>query len=320
MVSASEVREAWKEHARLRPIAPTMALTAEGLVLGAGTVLAKRADRDGEPRLAIDGCEERLLALLSIAYGYAVSRAVLGSIRRAARDWSRGETCLAAIHLARSRLPPLPAGEAARFRLFASERLLDDGMAPRQILEDCEIDTAGLDMLKAGFNPAEPRVSAGSGRESGEWTSGGDTGGGDAELVPVAAAEYRTGDPDKFFDTLYQQVHDLAQRLGIDENWLFGLALHESGWLDQHNRELNDPFGVTYGGGINVGYASIAGAIAYWESRFGPVVQGATSAQDFVQRLYAAGYNTHLNWPGLVLRAIGSVPSHLSTWKAKRGI
>src|SRR5665213_99951 len=161
MVSASEVREAWKEHARLRPIAPTMALTAEGLVLGAGTVLAKRADRDGEPRLAIDGCEERLLALLSIAYGYAVSRAVLGSIRRAARDWSRGETCLAAIHLARSRLPPLPAGEAARFRLFASERLLDDGMAPRQILEDCEIDTAGLDMLKAGFNPAEPRVSAG---------------------------------------------------------------------------------------------------------------------------------------------------------------
>lgn len=72
---------------------------------------------------------------------------------------------------------------------------------------------------------------------------------------------------------------------------LLGLAAHESGWLDKHNRDLNDPFGVTHGGGPDVAYNSIADTVAYWEHRYGPVVRGATSAQDFVQRLYEAKYN-----------------------------
>lgn len=69
-----------------------------------------------------------------------------------------------------------------------------------------------------------------------------------------------------------------SRSVGIDENWLFGLAAHESGWLDRHDRERNDPFGVTHGGGANVRYPSIAAAIAYWERRYGPVVRGAASA------------------------------------------
>src|SRR5882672_5748825 len=99
MVSAEDVREAWKECARLHPIEPTMTLTADGLVLGAGTLLAKRRDeRARKPQLMIDGGEERLLTLLSIAHGQPVSPAILGNIRRAARDWSSGEVCLAHIH------------------------------------------------------------------------------------------------------------------------------------------------------------------------------------------------------------------------------
>jgi hypothetical protein len=320
MLSAENVRAAWKQHRR--PVEPAMTLSAEGLVLGAGTVLAKWQNRDDrEQALAIDGREERLLALLAIAYGQTVSPSVLGNIRRAARDWNRGETCLALIHLARSGLPALPAGEAAPFRLFVADRLLDDGMSPRELLKGCDLDTAGLDRFKAGFDPNEPRLPAGSGSGSGEWT-----GDGEASSVPVAAQlkpvpdEYRTGDPDRFFDTLYGKVHALAQRLGIDENWLFGLALIESGWLEEHNRELNDPFGVTHAGGSNVQFDSMDDAIASWERHYGPVVQGATSAQDFVQRLFADGYNKRREWPGLVLGGIRSVPRHLSAWKAKRGI
>jgi hypothetical protein len=192
-------------------------------------------------------------------------------------------------------------------------------MSPRALLEGCDIDTAGLDLFKAGFNPSEPRVPAGTGRESGDWTSG--DGGG---VTPVAAQqvpdEYRTGNKDAFFDTLYGPVHDMAQRLGIDETWPLGLAAHESGWLDQHNREFNDPFGVTHGGGPNVRYGAIANAVEYWERRYGPVVRGATSAQDFAKRLYSDGYNTHSEWPALISRAIRSVPSHLSAWKARRGV
>jgi hypothetical protein len=126
--------------------------------------------------------------------------------------------------------------------------LLDDGLTPRDLLKACGIDPSVLDWVGKNFNTDEPRIPVGNRIESGEWTS--DYGSG---VTPVAARqipdEYRTGDPDKFFDSLYGPVHALAQRLGIDETWLLGLAAHESGYLDPHDRELNDPFGVTHGGG-----------------------------------------------------------------------
>jgi flagellum-specific peptidoglycan hydrolase FlgJ len=106
----------------------------------------------------------------------------------------------------------------------------------------------------------------------------------------------RAGIPDRrprqFFDTLYPPVHALAQRLGIDETWLLGLSAYESGWLGPHNRDLNDPFGVTHGGGPNAAYASITDAVASWEKKYGPIVRGATSREDFAQRLLDAKYNT----------------------------
>jgi len=172
-------------------------------------------------------------------------------------------------------------------------------------------------LLKANFNPDEPRIPAGNGPESGEWTDEGED-----QIVPAAArpTEPRRGNPDEFFDTVYSQFHALAQRLGIDENWLLGLAAHESYYLYPHDRELNNPFGVTRGGHSNVRYDSIDAAVAYWERRFGPVVQGATSAEEFAQRLYANKYNLNPAWPGLVLGVINSIPRRLSSWKSKRGI
>ena len=323
MVSASEVREAWKVRTGRTPIESTMALTADGLLLGAGTVLANwRPGRQNGLDLPIGG-EQRLLALLSIAYGTGVSPGVLGNIRRAASDWSQETPCLAHIHLARSRLPALPAGEAAPFRLFAAARLLDDGMNPRELLKQCGIDTANLDLLKAGYNPAELRLPAGNGRESGEWTTGAGgsaaAGGDDGAVTPVAGAA--PADKDPFFDTLYGPVHDLSQRLGIDETWPLGLAAHEGGWLEKpHNREINNPFGVTHGGGRDVQYDSIDEAVAAWERRYGPIVQGATSAADFVQRLRAVNYNREdTNWSKGVLGAIRSVQRRLDSWKSRHG-
>jgi hypothetical protein len=116
-------------------------------------------------------------------------------------------------------------------------------------------------------------------------------------------------------------IHSLAQRLGIGETWLLGLAAHESGYLDLHNRPLNNPFGVTHGGGANVAYGSIDAAIAYWERRYRSVVQGATSAQDFVSRFYGDRYNRKTrDWSARVMGVIRSVPRRLTSWKAKRGI
>jgi hypothetical protein len=261
---------------------------------------------------------------------------VIDHIRRAAAADADGETGLALIHLSRARLPRLADPRAAARRRYIGEALLADGLSPRDLLKACDLDPGVLDRLAKDYTPDEPRIPAGNGIESGEWTTGlapGDAGNDGGRnpaqnygpaITPVAdrqtSDEYRTGDPDKFFDTLYGPVHSLAQRLGIDENWLLGLAAHESGWLDKHDRERNDPFGVTHGGGPNVSYPSIAAAVSYWERRYGPIVRGTGNSRDFVSRLFAARYNTSdPMWRTNVLGAIKSIPRHLSIWRSHRG-
>jgi len=119
MASLEAARKDWAEWAGSRPIDEAMAFSEEGLVLGAGTVLAKASvDRLGRAELSIDGVEERIVALLAIAYGAAVSPSVLGDIRRASDYWSRGQTSLALIQLAYTGLPTLPDSKEASFRLF----------------------------------------------------------------------------------------------------------------------------------------------------------------------------------------------------------
>jgi hypothetical protein len=68
-----------------------MTLTERGLVLGAGTLLAKLDNK----ALPIEGDQERIWTLLAIAYGRAVPPAVLGSLRRVAKHWRGGDKCLA---------------------------------------------------------------------------------------------------------------------------------------------------------------------------------------------------------------------------------
>jgi hypothetical protein len=297
-----------------------MTITQAGLILGAGTVLAKRSiDARGHNSLAINGNEERILTLLAVAYNRAVDPAVIIHMEKASRAYGRGETCLALIHLAHSGLTRLRDEQTDSYRLFLAESLLDAGLMPRDLLAACGLHTMAAALRKAGYNPDEPRVPAGSGRESGEWTEAG-------KPNPAAAPrregsdEYRTGDPDEFFDTVYTRFHALAQRLGVDETWLLGLAAHESGYLDPHNRTRNNPFGTTHGGGSNVHYDSIDAAVVYWERRYGPIVRDATNAEDFVNRLYSNNYNSNPAWPGLILNAIQSVRRRLTTWASRRGI
>jgi hypothetical protein len=318
MPPVDALREEWSERAMSHSVQRVMTITEEGLVLGAGTVLAKMEHRRGRaPELVLDGAEERILALLAAAYGRPIEATVIDNIRRASDYCGEGEVCLALIQLVLSGLPQLE-DETASPRLFVAEKLLDAGLAPRDLMKVLEIDPVPLDMLKAGFDPNQARVPAGNGRGSGRWGNG--------NLSPAAAqnrpsgGEYRPGDPDGFFDTLYPQVSALAQTLGIDESWLLGLGAYESYWLGPHDRRLNNPFGVTHGGGRNVGYGSIGAAVDYWERRYGPVVRGATSPEDFAQRLWDAGYNKkNPHWRRDLVRTIRSVPRRLKDWKSRGG-
>jgi hypothetical protein len=163
-----QLRNAWRARKRAVPIRPVLNLTPEGLVLGAGTVMVPA---DGARRLrSMRGQETRVLALLSAAYGKAVAPSVLGNIERAAKAWSEGDDCLAYIHLAHAGLrEPQDPYESAR-RLFIVEGFMKAGTSPRAVFEAFHFGAAYIDAVEKFFNPDEPRVPAGSGRTSGEWT------------------------------------------------------------------------------------------------------------------------------------------------------
>jgi len=58
-------------------------------------------------------------------------------------------------------LPPLVHKEQASARLHLGETLLAAGLGPRELIELRDRDPSPLDVLKAGYNPDEPRVPAG---------------------------------------------------------------------------------------------------------------------------------------------------------------
>jgi hypothetical protein len=129
-----------------------------------------------------------VLALLSAAYGRAIAPSVLGNIERAAKSWSQGDDFTAHIHLAHTGLRALDDFPKAAHRLGMAKGGLDHGASPRDIFEALRLDAHYIDALEKQYNPAQPRVPAGQGRISGQWTSG-DWGDGGAASENAAVAE-----------------------------------------------------------------------------------------------------------------------------------
>lgn len=174
--------------APIEPISTVLRIASGGLVLGAGTVLVPA---EGPRQLrTTKGCEARVLALLSAAYGRAVEPTVLGNIDRAAKAWNAGDDCLAYIHLAHARLGELQYPHDAAQRLEIVDAFLKAGGSPRTVFKGLKLDPQYVDALEKQYNPEEPRVPPGSGKPSGEWTSGGQ-----AAKPPVSAFAPRVGAP-----------------------------------------------------------------------------------------------------------------------------
>jgi hypothetical protein len=95
---------------------------------------------------------------------------IVKNIENASEQWRRGEKVLAHIHLAFTGLPKLEGANDA-YRLYLAEALLDDGLSPREMLAELGLDRTMRQLNK--YDPDQPRVPAGSGRESGQWTKDG---------------------------------------------------------------------------------------------------------------------------------------------------
>jgi hypothetical protein len=174
-VLEEQLRDDWHARERAVPIQPNMTFAPDGLVLGAGTVLIPS---EGPRRLhSLQGRQARVLALLSAAYGRAVAPSVIGNIERAVKSWRDGEECLAYIHLAHSRLQAPSNIRAAAYRLFVAEHAMKAGVSASAVFQALNIDRSYIDAVEKAYNPAEPRVPAGSGRTSGQWTNSEQTSG-----------------------------------------------------------------------------------------------------------------------------------------------
>lgn len=96
------------------------------------------------------------MALLSVALAKSVPIETVGYMVRASEQWSRGDKCLAPIHLAFAGLPP--ADEDAATRLALANEALAKGLAPHPLLKALGLERAPRDALKI---PGQPRVPAG---------------------------------------------------------------------------------------------------------------------------------------------------------------
>ncbi len=160
----------WRDRGLGRPLHRAMTFTQAGLVLGRGTLLAE-FEKKGRATggLAFDGEEARVLSLLTAAYREPLAGGVIETIRRAGEFWRAGEKALAQTHLALLGLPKID--EADAYRLFLAGTALEKGVNPSELMKAFGFPRPARDIEK--YNPDQPRVPAGSGRESGQWASGG---------------------------------------------------------------------------------------------------------------------------------------------------
>jgi hypothetical protein len=144
-----------------------MTFRPEGLVLGAGTVLATIGGQD-DINLPPEH-EARLAALLSAAYGRAIGGDVVGHIRQAMTRWAQGEAALAAVHLAHTGLGPLPHRREGARRLFLADRLVEAGAEPAMLMRALGLEPQPADLARL-YNPNQPRVPKGN-PGGGRWAA-----------------------------------------------------------------------------------------------------------------------------------------------------
>ncbi len=165
------LRADWAAHATNARASALPEFANGASTLGAGTKLAEaRADRRDE---AAEG--ERAVALVSVALGRPLDTSAATHVRHALTKAREGDAPLALTHLALAGVRRLTDPRDDACRLFIADGLMKAGVAPRAILEALDAPSTQADLDRA-YDPDQPRVPAGNGRPSGQWTSGNQSG------------------------------------------------------------------------------------------------------------------------------------------------
>jgi hypothetical protein len=153
---ADQLAKAWRERRGSVAIDAAMRFSDEGLVLGAGTVLAPTGDSGRD--VSIEPAEPRLRALLAAAHRRPPAAGALAHLRKAAQRWNEGADVLAAMHLALSGLGRLERPRADAHRLFLADGLLKSGLEAGAII--AAIEAGGAAGEGRGRTESTARASA----------------------------------------------------------------------------------------------------------------------------------------------------------------
>lgn len=153
-------------------------------------------------------------------------------------------------------------------------------------------------LAKAGFDPDEPRIPVGSGRESGEWTEGDET------VVPAADRHQNTqAVKERFVDAHLADTAEVARALGVPVECILGIAAIESGWGESRfAADGNNFFGIHYPAPFASGYlqaargpaevdtfTSYADSLRSFVATAGAIIRGKVSPTEFAAALQDAG-------------------------------
>src|ERR1700722_4067285 len=83
---------------------------------------------------------------------------------------ARAMIVFAYVHLAHAGLRPLGDSPCGAYRLFFADYAMAQAASPRAVLETLGLNVNYIEAVETLYNPEEPRVPAGSGPTSGQWT------------------------------------------------------------------------------------------------------------------------------------------------------
>jgi uncharacterized Zn-binding protein involved in type VI secretion len=112
----------------------------------------------------------------------------------------------------------------------------------------------------------------------------------EASMFVAKVSATRAANPEKvtnYFNDMYALVHNLSKRMNTNEDLLFSLSSAESAWLDEHNRNLHNPWGLTKAGGNNLSFDSFQSATDYFENntQWGCRLKEIDNIDDFIREL-----------------------------------
>jgi hypothetical protein len=152
-----------------------LTLDKRGLLFAGAHVLAPLCGETG--KLDIAAHRAAILARLAVAYRQPQEDRVVLCLEAAAKAWNRGDAGRAAFGLMHARLPDPKDDGDFYFRLALAGKALAAGRTPDDVLKTFGGSIAWMN---------EPRIPAGHGRGSGDWTDGDDDGAG---VIDVAARQ-----------------------------------------------------------------------------------------------------------------------------------